>query len=231
MVNKLLSKNAMSIISMDSRRFDLDVLMYVIHMSALHHERLFVILADDLYTYNRPVLGEDPMAGLTLKNDRCRYIANSIRRSGEVDVKIVVRSWRGLCTPRFFDVLRRVYLLILSKDRLLASISDRTDMFASKLLKSHREYSTGEIIARCRAYIIEETAMALYLASKFRIGDEYYPGDDAPVLRDVYEVVDSGNFYGQLMLKPHEKRFWNIEQTTSGFLRHLEWSNLSGNLM
>ena len=67
--------------------------------------------------------------------------------------------------------------------------------------------------------------MALHLASNYRVGDEYYPGDNAPVLRTVYELLDHGNLYRRLMLKPHDKRFWNVQLGTRGLERTMEWSN------
>lgn len=226
----LLGQNAMSVVSMDNHAFDLETLVETIRLCALHHKRLFIVLADDLYTYNRPVLREEPENALGLIKDRSRYIKNAIHRASSVDIEVSLKSWRRFCTPRFVDISRRLFLLAARERILLAEIDKRVQIFVARFKDTKDELRHDEIVARCRAYIFEETAMALHLASNYRVGDEYYPGDNAPVLRTVYELLDHGNLYRRLMLKPHDKRFWNVQLGTRGLERTMEWSNTMGHL-
>lgn len=215
---------------MDNRAFNLEFLVNIIQLCAVHHTRLFVILADDLYTYNLPIISGETTDALILKKDRVRYIENAIRRTRTEKIEIVSKSWRRLCTPRFMDLLRRTYMLIVRERSLLSVIDERVEFFVSNLQIDRSNMRTDELVANCRGYIVEETAMALHLASNFCICDEYYPGDDAPVLRAVYEALDKGDLYSRLVLKPHEKRFWNVQPSNRGFERTMEWSNFSGSL-
>ena len=107
----LLGQNAMSVVSMDNHAFDLVSLVETIRLCVLHHKRLFIVLADDLYTYNRPVLREEPENALGLIKDRSRYIKNAIHRASSVDIEVSLKSWRRFCTPRFVDISRRLFLL------------------------------------------------------------------------------------------------------------------------
>lgn len=221
-----LDRNAMTVVSMENFAFDHDYLTGIIKTCAKFHSQLFIVLADDLYTYNRDLFHEPPNRIFRLKRDRRRYIENAIQRSSSEAIKIIFKSWRQLCTPRFVDVFRRVYMLILQDCALLRQVTSRAVFLSDMQPKSTKRMSN--LLALSRAYIIEETAMALYLASKYGIADEYYPGDDAPVLRATYDLLDTQNLYAHLKLRSHEKRFWNVEVGTNRFDRTLEWANSSG---
>ncbi len=219
-------KNAMTIVSMENPAFDQQYLTSIIRTCERFHSRLFIILADGLYTYNRNLFAEPQNSTLRLKQDRRRYIDNAIRDTSPKSIEIVFKSWQQLCTPRFVDVVRRVYMLVLHDLTLNEQVKSRAAFLAKTRSESAR-CESGAIALSC-AYIVEETAMALYLASKYRVGDEYYPGDDAPVLRTIYELLDTENLYSHLNLRAHEKRFWNVSVNTNRFDRTLEWANASG---
>lgn len=228
-----LGKNAMTVVSMDHHGFGTDYLEQLIWLSGDLHERLYVVLADDLYTYNRSIFVKENKLKqrYTLPVDRRKFIENSVKRSGDAGMHVIFRSWRALCTPRFLDVLRRVYMLVIHEPDLLSSVDDRVKYFADKVRTHQHQLRPDELAAYSRAYIIEETAMALHLASKFEISDEYYPGDDAPVLKNVYSVLDKSGLYRRMALKPHEKRFWNVSlDEQSRISRTLEWANAEGDI-
>ncbi|WP_282608708.1 hypothetical protein [Pelagibius sp. Alg239-R121] len=223
-------KNAMTVVSMDSQAFDRDYLISTIAMCAKIHARLHIVLADDLYCYNRPVFDDDPNEIYKLVRDRFRYVENAIQRSEKGKLEVLVQSWRQFCTPEFIDILRRVYMLIVSEHTLVAAVRERTDHFIKRSRPGISHLTKDDLIARSRAYVVEETAMSLHLASSQNITDEYYPGDHAPILHLIYNIIDKDQLYEKLSLKSHEKRFWNIEQSNGRFRRTIEWSNGPGRM-
>lgn len=82
------------------------------------------------------------------------------------------------------------------------------------------------------AYIIEETAMALYLASDYGLVDEYYPGDTGPVLGSLYRRSDSDEIMKFLGVPIHPKRFWSTALSQDGVLcRTLAWESKYGHVV
>lgn len=223
-----LSKNAMIIVSMENKDFDTDFLVRMLHMCAEFHDYLYIIIADDLFLYNRPIFSEAPNRASIFSAERSKYVRNAVSQAHSAKLKVIQRRWRSFCTPRFMEILRRLYMLIVSETTLLDIVDNRAHKKIERKLGGDKYYPARIRYALSRAYIMEETAMSLHLASNYDIADEYYPDDQAPVLGAIYDWIDRYDLYSRLALRRHEKRFWNLEKAPRSFHRTIEWANLRG---
>ena len=218
------SDQAICFVSVDSRKFSNERVRDIIQIIGARHDKIIFFVANGLDQYNQ-VQGEKRDATANFSHDLAARIRSISHEELNISssVQIEVGSWSRSRKKGFLSVLRSLFIYYGDS----CSFRDSVDKRASLISRSKSAFCSLDIdssLNRAVCYILEETAMSLFIAGKYGISDEYYPSDRADVLRMVYDQIDARDNNFNFCVRVHKKRFWTIEDNQV----ELAWSNKNG---
>lgn len=206
----------MMVISIDSTTFlAKNFLRQAIPLLAARHKSFLIVIADDLMVYNRYGI-EQSAQSLTYLFKEKYWIERKIHIERilaleNLEKKVRICRYNDFCDTRFSDLYRKFHRLTLSDTLLDSAVNKKGSSFIHSQKKTTIAKSASEEVKVVNAFLIEETAWAIHMAANIGASDQYYPGDDASLLRHVYSYPNSTQLMTLLGVSPHTHQFWNFK--------------------
>lgn len=176
------------------------------------HNKVRVVIADDLMVYNRYSINFDPEKASRIFDLYWQERFNNITKivTHYQLNNITINQYNDFCDQKFMALFRRFWCIAQSDERLYQQINEKAQWFIKTRIKQASTNNRQQEFEIIRQFVIEETAWSIHLAENHGITDEYYPNDHASLLKYIYHYENSSTFLSLINANNHQRRYWSI---------------------